>query len=93
MNTSALNEALIGAIAMATFTIGIFFLRFWRHGRDRFFLLFALSFFVEGFNRVGQALSESPNEGAIARYGIRLLSFLLILIAILDKNRTSGEQP
>jgi hypothetical protein len=87
VNLDAINEALIGAIAMATFTIGAFFLRFWKQGRDRFFLLFACSFFVEGLNRVGQAISDSPNEGAIARYGIRTISFVLILIAILDKNR------
>jgi hypothetical protein len=87
MSIDAANEALIGAIAMGTFVAGAFFLSFWRQGRDRFFLLFALSFFVEGANRVGQALSDLPNEGTLARYGVRLLAFALILVAIHDKNR------
>lgn len=84
----ALNQTLVGAIAMASFVIGVFFLRFWRDGRDRFFLLFAMSFFVEGVNRIAQAVSVSPNEGSLSRYGIRVLAFALILAAILDKNRS-----
>ena len=83
----ALNSTLIGAIAMASFVSGAFFLRFWRRGGDRFFLLFALSFFFEGANRVAQALSSSPSEGSLGRYGVRLLAFSLILAAIIDKNR------
>jgi hypothetical protein len=85
---AGLNEVLLGAIAMASLTIGVFFLKFWRDGRDRFFLLFALSFFVEGANRVALALVEHPNEAGGVFYGIRLLAFLLILGAIVDKNRT-----
>jgi len=73
---------------MASFVIGTIFLRYWRQGRDRFFLLFAASFFVEGVNRVVQALSEAPNEGNLTRYGVRLVAFTLILAAIIDKNRS-----
>ena len=85
---AALNQTLLGATAMAFLVVGVFFLRFWRDGRDRFFLLFALSFIVEGSNRIAQALSVSPNEGSLSRYGIRVLAFALILAAILDKNRS-----
>jgi len=81
-----LNLLLLGAIALGSFTIGVFFLRFWRAGRDRFFLFFALSFFVQAANRVALALSESPNEGAGWHYWVRLVAYLLILVAIIDKN-------
>jgi len=81
-----LSEVLLGAIAMASLAIGLFFLRFWRETRDRFFLFFALSFFVEGINRFALALSERPNEGQPAFYCIRLIAFALILFAIVDKN-------
>jgi uncharacterized membrane protein HdeD (DUF308 family) len=77
---------LLGAIALGFFLVALFFLRFWRDGRDRFFLLFALSFGVEGCNRVALALSARPNEGTAAIYLVRLAAFLLILLAILDKN-------
>lgn len=91
MKSTPVNQALLGAIILACFVIGAFFLRFWRQGHDRFFLLFASSFFVEGMNRVVQALSESPQEGSLTRYGVRLLSFALILAAIHDKNRDSAR--
>lgn len=84
-----LNPLLLGAIATSSFVAGLFFMRFWREGRDRFFLLFALSFFVEGGNRIAQALSSKPNEGSPAIYLIRLTSFLLIIAAIIDKNRSA----
>lgn len=82
-----LNMLLLGAIALASFTVGLFFLRFWRAGHDRFFLFFALSFFVEAANRVALALSESPNEGGAGYYWVRLVAYLLILVAVIDKNR------
>lgn len=78
---------LLGAIAMGWFVAGLQFLRFWRDGRDRFFLLFALSFFVEGLGRVMVALSERPNEGSPYLYLLRLLAYGLIIWAIVEKNR------
>ena len=77
---------LLGAIALGYFVVALFFLRFWREGRDRFFLLFLLSFWVEGCNRIALALSPRPNEGTATIYLVRLAAFLLILLAILDKN-------
>jgi uncharacterized membrane protein HdeD (DUF308 family) len=87
MTTIALNVMLLGAIAMTNVVAGMFFLRFWQRSRDRFFLLFACSFFVEGVNRMALALTDRPNDGAPIIYGIRFLAFLLILVAIADKNR------
>jgi len=81
---------LLGAIAMAALVAGLFFLKFWQEGRDRLFLLFALSFFVEGINRTVLALSDRPNEGSPWCYGVRFLSYLLIIVAILDKNRAAS---
>jgi uncharacterized membrane protein HdeD (DUF308 family) len=78
---------ILGAIAMGWFVAGLQFLRFWRDGRDRFFLLFALSFFVEGLGRVMVALSERPNEGSPYLYLLRLLAYGLIIWAIVEKNR------
>lgn len=77
---------LLGAIAMASLVAGLFFLRFWRDTNDRLFLYFAISFLVEGINRAALALSADPNEGRPFFYFVRFLSFLLILIAIAQKN-------
>ncbi len=77
---------LLGVIATASIIAGIFFLKFWRKTGDSFFLAFAASFFIEGLNRCGVLLLEKPNEGNPWVYVVRLLSFLLILVAILRKN-------
>jgi uncharacterized membrane protein HdeD (DUF308 family) len=78
---------MLGAIAMGWFVAGLQFLRFWRDGRDRFFLLFALSFFVDGGGRLLVALSDRPNEGSPYLYLLRLLAYGLIIWAIVEKNR------
>jgi hypothetical protein len=83
----ALNVMLLGAIAMASLVAGLFFARFWQQSRDRFFALFAASFFLEAANRAALAVSEHPNDGAPTFYCIRLAAFMLILLAIVDKNR------
>jgi uncharacterized membrane protein HdeD (DUF308 family) len=77
---------LLGAISMASLVAGLFFLRFWRDTGDRFFLFFAVAFLVEGLNRAALGLSGDPNEGRPLFYFVRLLSFVLILVAIADKN-------
>lgn len=81
-----MNLMLLGAIALASFTIGAFFLRFWKKTGDRFFLFFATSFFIEGLNRALLGLSANPDEGKPLSYFVRFLSFLIILVAIADKN-------
>jgi hypothetical protein len=82
---------LLGAIAMASLIIGLFFLRFWKATGDRFFLFFGSSFFVEGLNRAALGLTANPNEDRPFFYFVRFLSFVLILIAIGHKNL--GKRP
>lgn len=84
---SVSSMLLLGAIAMGNVVAGIFFLRYWRGSRDRFFLLFALSFFVQAFNRIALALSDNPSDGSPWHYSVRLVAYLLIIVAVLDKNR------
>jgi uncharacterized membrane protein HdeD (DUF308 family) len=84
-----MNQLLLGAIAMGNLIIGLFFLRFWKKTHDRFFLFFAVAFGLEGINRILLGLNYDTNENEPLFYLVRLLSFLLILIAIIDKNRSS----
>jgi uncharacterized membrane protein HdeD (DUF308 family) len=87
-----MNQLLLGAIAMANLTIGLFFLRFWRKTLDRFFLFFAVAFSLEGLNRAMLGLSMNSSENEPIIYSVRLISFILILIAIVDKNRINKSQ-
>ena len=78
---------LSGAIVMGYAVAGLFFLRFWRETRDRLFATFAAAFWLLGLQRVALAtLALAPNATTWL-YVVRLAAFLLILWAIVDKNR------
>jgi hypothetical protein len=82
-----LNEMLTGAIAVASLLAGLFFLRFWRHSRDRFFLYFALSFGLEGLNRIALGVLTHLKEDNPLLYSVRVVAYGLIVLAIWQKNR------
>ena len=83
------NAMLVGAIATASLVVSVCFLHYWRTTRDRFFLFFALSFAIEGVNRVVLYHFVGPDEDAAGYYVVRLLAYGLIVAAIIDKNRSS----
>lgn len=86
----AVSQLVSGAILMGYLVAGFFFLRFWRDTRDRLFLIFAVAFGILGAQRVALVLSQEMGETRTGLYLIRLLAFLLILGAIVDKNRGGG---
>ena len=78
---------LLGVIATSSLFAGLFFLKFWRKTRDGLFLAFAAAFIIEGLNRSATIFFDNPGEAGPWRYVIRLFSLLLVLGAILHKNR------
>ena len=80
-------QMLTGAIAVGWLVAGLFFFRFWRHTRDRFFLWFALSFWLESGNRVALGLWSGASEHNPFLYGLRVVAYGLILLAVWQKNR------
>ncbi len=84
-----LQQMLTGAIAIGWLLAGLFFFRFWHQTRDRFFLWFALSFWLESANRVAIGLigNSSTSEANPVVYGLRIVAYGLILLAIWQKNR------
>ena len=88
---SVIEAFMLGVIATASLIAGVFFLKFWRKTRDSLFLAFGLAFVVEGLNRCTFLFLAKPNEGNPYLYRVRLLTFLLILGAILNKNYGKAE--
>lgn len=82
-----INNILAGAIIMASLTIALFFLRFWRSTHDRFFLFFSISFALEALNRLLLQLTMYQDEQQPLIYLIRLVAYSLILVAIFQKNK------
>lgn len=88
---SAINAFLLGAVAMGSLAAALFFLRFWRLTRDRFFLLFSIAFAIDAADRAALASIAFSSEHEPLFYLIRLLVYALILVAIIDKNRANRE--
>jgi hypothetical protein len=79
---------LLGVIVTCSFVAVAFFTRFWHATRDLLFLGFAAAFALEGLNRIEFLFLDKPDAGDESIYVVRLLSYLLILAAIANKNRT-----
>ena len=87
-----MNEILIGGIAVGALIAGLFFFRFWRTTGDRFFLLFALSFWIEGAHRIFIYQWVGQDEASPLYYLVRLVAYGLIIVAIVDKNRAGQKK-
>lgn len=74
-----------GAIVLACAVIGLHFLRFWKSSRDSFFLYFAAAFWIQGGQWLYTGLVSASEYGA-GPYLARMLAYLLIVVAILQKN-------
>lgn len=81
-------EFLNGIAFAGSLGVGLGFFRLWRESSDRFFAFFGLAFWVLAANWLAILLAAPPNEHRHYFYLIRLAAFLLIIIAILDKNRS-----
>jgi hypothetical protein len=82
-----MNEILMGATASLSLVIGLFFLKFWRNTSDRFFLFLSASFFFQAVDRLLQQSHWGWSEEIPAQYALRIFAYVLILIAVLDKNK------
>jgi len=76
-----------GVIATLSLIAALFFLRFWRRTGDQFFLLFALAFAIDGASRLALAAIHLPDEFEPYAYLPRLVTFGLIIAAVVLKNR------
>lgn len=85
-----MNHFISGAIMMGFIVIGDFFFRFWQKTKDRFFFLFAISFWILAIERIPLAFIDPQHETRYFIYFIRLSAFSLILVAIWKKNRKTG---
>jgi hypothetical protein len=85
--SETLSSVLMGAVAMASLVASLFFLRFWRQTHDSFFLLFSIAFALDAATRAILGVSEVSSEQEPFFYLARLITFGLIIVAIIQKNR------
>jgi uncharacterized membrane protein HdeD (DUF308 family) len=87
MVTARVVPFVLGAIAMASLAVSLFFVRFYRETRDPLFLYFAAAFGIEAVNRTALTFQATPNEGSPYLYIMRAFAYSLILVGIYRKNR------
>jgi hypothetical protein len=81
------TDLLAGGAALASAAVGLFFVRYWQTSRDRLFLAFSAAFLIFGANRVVLALSDRDSEDLLGVYSLRLAAFVVIIAAVVDRNR------
>lgn len=87
LESMAVKQFLLGALVMSDVVLALFFLHYWRVTRDRFFLFFSSSFLVGAASRLALTFNLGNDEFEPLMYLIRFLSYAIILVAIIDKNR------
>ncbi len=80
------SGVLAGSYAIAA----LFFLKFWRQTRDSLFAYFSAAFALLVVQRVALSVVVGARVDPGVYYLVRLAAFVLILVAIVSKNRRSG---
>lgn len=93
MTDHNIASTLMGAVAMASFVAMLFFVKFWSHTRDSFFLLFAAAFGIDAVSRLVLSMFQPSGETEPIAYLSRLVTFGLIVVAIVQKNRPRKREP
>ncbi len=78
-----------GLLAAGSAIAGLFFLRFWRDSRERLFAGFAGAFWILALHWVALGAVSPSEESHHPAYVLRLVAFLVLIWAIVDKNRRS----
>jgi hypothetical protein len=84
-------EFLSGAVTLGFLVAGAFFLRFWRKTAERLFLAFAIAFALFALNQALASALTVVSEPWSLIYALRVIGFLVILGAIVDKNLRSAR--
>ena len=76
-----------GGIFVASLAIAAFFMRYWRTTKDKLFYLFAAAFLIFAIERFLLANGTFASEKTPLIYICRLAAFLLIILAVVERNR------
>lgn len=85
---ASLIDAASGMVILGCLFAALFFMRFWRGSADRFFLMFAAAFLLMALGPAVQLLTGARSDYRMPVYALRLAAYVLIILAIVDKNRT-----
>lgn len=81
---------------MGYIVCGTFFIKYWRVTHDRLFAWFAAAFWILALQRITLVVMSPMaisglSEHEIPFYLIRFIAYLMIIIAIIEKNKGQKE--
>lgn len=79
-------DFLSGALTLAYVIAGAHFLRFWRRTGDRLFRYFAVAFWLFALNQLAASIPAIADRTGGYEYLLRVLGFIVIAAAIIQKN-------
>jgi uncharacterized membrane protein len=83
-----MEQFLSGAIVMGFAVASVLFLSYWRRTRRALFLTFSASFLLLSLNYAWLAITNIPVEERSPLFLVRLLAFTMIIVAIIQSNRS-----
>ena len=86
-------DYLAGAVTLAYVVAAMYFVHFWQRTTDRLFLAFAVAFSLLALNQLAVFVLGVDDERYNYAYILRVLGFVLILLAIVDKNLHGRRGP
>lgn len=88
-----MREFLWGGCAMLSAVAALYFWKFFRTTGDRLFATFCLAFGSLALHWTALAWITPHDDTRHYFYVLRLIAFLLILFAVVEKNRKRGDEP
>ena len=86
LNVGALSIFFGGMITGGYLIAGLFFVKFWKRSHDALFAAFAMAFWLLALNQFLLVAAHVPREEQSWIYLLRLAAFVLIAVAIVQKN-------
>lgn len=87
----ALAQFLSGCAMLGAWVGGVYFFKFWFKTKDRLFFMFGTAFWLMALERLVLIfMAASWREEYSYLYLIRSVAFLIIIAAIVDKNRKNA---
>lgn len=77
-----------GMLTMASVVASLFLLRYWKVSGERLFAFFAVAFALLAVNWLALSAIDPAFEARHLIYLIRLAAFIVMIVGIVDKNRT-----
>lgn len=87
-----MHNFLSGLVTAGFLIAALYFFRFWKTTRDRFFIVLGIAFLLFAANQLGVVVLQTPREEQSWIYLLRVFGFALLIVAIILKNLPKSQK-